>query len=228
MSVSETIESISQIKPDKATDLNGISPGAFKLLPFEWISTILAIFNVIFLSSIIPICWTLSKLIVIFKKGLPSLCGNYRGITITNSLFRIFDRILLNRLMLWYTPLSEQAGCQKNKGCIDHILALHLLCDYAKKKQEKLYLMYIDFEKAYDNVPRAKLFKELQLLGCGKIFLSIIIAMYRCTKLIFKTKEIVAKLGVKQGAATSCMLFIIYIDRMIRMIKSRGAEDGFF
>ena len=34
-------------------------------------------------------------------------------------------------------------------------------------------------------------------------------------------------MGVKQGAATSGILFIIYIDRMLKMIKSRINDDGF-
>ena len=34
-------------------------------------------------------------------------------------------------------------------------------------------------------------------------------------------------MGVKQGAATSGILFIIYIDRKLRMIKSKIDDDGF-
>ena len=224
ISVSETLKSVTQIKPDKASDLNGIPPGVFKLLPIEWIFSLVLIFNVIFSSAVTPLCWTLSKLIVLFKKGLPSLCENYRGITIVDSLFKVFERILLNRLTLWYTRTGRG---QKGKGCVDHILTLRLICDHAKKIRKKLFIMYIDFEKAYDNIPRSKLFLELKLLGCGKIFLAMIMAIYKNTKLIFNAKEINAKLGDKQGAATSSMLFIIYIDRMTRMIKTKCTDDGF-
>ena len=73
-----------------------------------------------------------------------------------------------------------------------------------------------DFEKAYDKIPRVKLFQELKLLRCGGKFLSIITAIYRSTTFVFKSKEIVSNMGVKQGAATSGILFIIYIDRMIK------------
>ena len=38
---------------------------------------------------------------------------------------------------------------------------------------------------------------------------------------------IVANLGVKQGSSASCILFIIYVDRMIRMVKTAFEADGF-
>ena len=223
----ETREVICQMKADKAPDLNGIPPGIMKLLPVEFIMVIISVFNLILFSFKTPTCWTLSKFMVLFKKGKTNVCGNYRGITINDYLFKIFDGILLNRLNLWYRPQPEQAGSQKGKGCIDHILTLHLLCDYAKKSRKKLFLMFIDFEKAYDKVPRGKLFNELKLLGCSKNFLAVIMAIYRCTKLILDNKVIHAKIGVKQGAATSGILFVLYIDRMIKMIKLACKEDGF-
>lgn len=42
----------------------------------------------------------------------------------------------------------EQAGCQKKRGCTE--ISLY---DYAKKKWKKLYLLCVDFEKAFDKVP---------------------------------------------------------------------------
>ena len=38
---------------------------------------------------------------------------------------------------------------------------------------------------------------------------------------------ILANLGVKQGSSASCILFILYVDRMIRMVKNAFQDDGF-
>ena len=107
-----------------------------------------------------------------FKKA-SSLCGNYR-IRITDALFKVYDRILLNRLTTWYISCQEQAGYLKGKSCFDHILTLRLLGDYV--------IIFIDFEKAYDEIPRGKPFEEMKRLGCGRNFSSNIKAMYRSTK----------------------------------------------
>ena len=181
---------------------------------------------VIFETPYIPTNWAYSKLLVIFKKGLRLLCGNYRGISINDVLYRIFDKILYNRLTLWYVPSREQAGCQKNRGCADQIIALRLLTDYSKKSRKKLFLLFIDFEKAYDKVPRMKLLGELKRLGCGRVFLTILSLIYSNIKLVFQSASISTSIGVRQGAATSCMLFIIYLDIMVRGIND-VEDDGF-
>jgi hypothetical protein len=205
----------------------GNSPGVMKLLNPGWIIFILCLFNFIFQSARMPIAWTISKLIVLFKKGSRSNCGNFRGIAITDILYRLFDKILAARLTLWYKPCYEQAGAQKGRNCLEHIMTLRLLIDYAKKSRLKLYILFIDFEKAYDKVVRTKLIEELKSLGCGGVMLNAIIAIYKCTKLLFKGIAISANIGVKQGASTSCLLFILYVDRMIKMIKNSFQNDGF-
>ena len=178
------------MKPNTACDANGISPGVYKYLPIPWILAFTFLLNVVFDFTFIPVTWIYSKLIVLFKKGSRSLFGNYRGISINDTLYRIFDKILYNRLALWYKPSKEQAGCQINRGCIEHIFTVRLLCEYARKTRNNLFLLYIDFEKAYDKVPRQSLFNELKRLGCGKKFLTVLLTIYSDIKLVFKSAVI--------------------------------------
>ena len=51
------------------------------------------------------------------------------------------------------------------------------------------------------------------------IMLKAIVAMYRNTSFLFKQIVTDANRGVNQGTATSCFLFIIYLDSMARMIE---------
>ena len=67
----------------------------------------------------------------------------------------------------------------------------------------------------------------LKRLGCGKVMLSALIAMYSVTKFILGATLIVAALGVKQGSPTSCFLFILYVDELIKKIKKTHVSDGF-
>ena len=106
-------------------------------------------------------------------------------------------------------------------------MTLRLLIDYTRKTRKKLFILFIDFEKAYDKVRRDKLLELLRSAGCGTIMLKVLEAIYKNTKFLFKTVVIVANLGVKQGSSASCILFIIYVDRMIRMVKSAFEADGF-
>ena len=74
-----------------------------------------------------------------------------------DSLAKIYDILILNRLQLWCNIDPSQAGAQRKRGCLEQIIALRLLCNYALFKKVKLYVLFIDFSKAYDRVPRRKL-----------------------------------------------------------------------
>ena len=139
-----------EIKPNKAND--GNSPGIVKLFTPVLFYFLLCLFN--------TISWTVSKLIVLFKKGNPLNCGNYRGIAINNIRFRLFDKILAKRLSLWYKPCVEQAGSQKGRNCIEHIMTLRSFVDYAKTSKLKLYILFTDFEYAYDKIVRHQVLNE--------------------------------------------------------------------
>ena len=83
---------------------------------------------------------------------------NYRGINVVNCLAKLFDLVLSSRLNSWFVPYREQAGSQKGRGCIEHIVTLHLLMDMAKKRRLKLFVTFVDFAVAYDHVQRTVLF----------------------------------------------------------------------
>ena len=114
----------------------------------------------------------------IFKKGNRALISNYRGITLMDSLAKVFDMILNARLTRWFTPMREQAGAQAGRGCLEQILTLRLITDHARRKKTKLYVTFVDFSAAYDRVPRAALFDRLRRMGCGSVMLGCLVAMY--------------------------------------------------
>ena len=60
----------------------------------------------------------------------------------------------MNRLRLWCSVDKCQAGAQKGRSCIEQVMTLRLLIDFVKCKNKKLYVLFIDFSKAYDRVPR--------------------------------------------------------------------------
>ena len=67
----------------------------------------------------------------------------------------------------------------------------------------------------------------LRQLGCGAAMLSIIVAMYSVTKSILGTVIITTLIGVRQGSPTSCLLFIIYVNNLIKLVKETCQPDVF-
>ena len=212
------------LKPDRGCGPDGHSPGVYKLLPGQWVSFLCFLFNLVFVAGY-PIVWSSAKLIMIFKKGLHSVCGNYRGISVINAIAKIYDYVLNNRLTAWYIPCREQAGAQFKRGCIEHIVTLRLLFDTFLRKRLKLFVVFVDFQKAYDLVPRSRLFDILMDLGCGVTMLSALIAMYSNTTNILGSTIITSTIGVRQGSPTSCYLFVIFVDVLILLIKSKCSQE---
>ena len=68
------------------------------------------------------------------------ICDNYRGISIGDTLGKVYAKVLCNRIKLWANTFIDkcQAGGQEKRDCTEHILALRMMIDYAKKTKKKL------------------------------------------------------------------------------------------
>ena len=157
-------------------------------------------------------------------QGARQNCGNYRGLSIGDTLGKLYGKILSKRLNLWMCIEKCQAGSQAKRGCVEHILALRLLFDLAKKEKQKLFVLFVDFSKAYDRVPRKTLFEILKKIGCGKRFLRALIAIYKNTVNILNSEYVRSTIGVKQGGPMSCLLFVIYLNVLALMLKVVGND----
>ncbi|KAG0716491.1 hypothetical protein GWK47_009586 [Chionoecetes opilio] len=124
--------------------------------------------------------------------------------------------------------LHCMTGCDANSSFYgkEHIVSLRLFTDMTRRKKIKIYVTFVDFNKAYDMVPRGKLFTILKRLGCGMLMLAALVAMYRETESVIGGAVMTATIGVRQGSPTSCLLFIVFMNKLIRMLKARCAPDG--
>ena len=144
-----------------------------------------------------------------------------------NSISNVYDYILCNRLVKWFTPDREQAGAQPKRGCIEHIVTLRLLMNYCFRRKTKLYVAFVDFSKAYDRVPRDKLMLCLKDMGCGVTMLSALTSMYKATRSMLGMATITTTVGVRQGSPTSCFLFTMFVNALLRMDKESCRDNGF-
>ena len=100
--------------------------------------------------------------------------------------------------------------------------------DVAKHRKEKLFIAYVDYSKAYDNIPRQTLLRILKQMGCGYSRLKAIAKTYCRTESVLGSTIIEVCLGLKQGSPTSCILFIIHLNELIKLYHSRCTEDVFW
>jgi len=70
-------------------------------------------------------------------------------------------------------------------------------------KKVKLYVVYVDFAKAYDLVPRQALIDCLVKLGYGYLMVLAIASLYGYTKMMLGAAMITTTINLRQGSTTS-------------------------
>ena len=126
-----------------------------------------------------PDDWELGLLVKIPKKGDLTECNNYRGITLTSVVMKIFSMLILNRLerKIYEKLRDEQAGFRKGRSCTDQIYILrHVLQQYVEFRNP-LLMAFVDYEKAFDSVHRPILWKVLRHYGIPQKYVNLVKTM---------------------------------------------------
>lgn len=215
----EVFRAIQVQKISKAAGPDGLYPGLLRMLPDAWIPLLVIMFNEVFMGGY-PQAWERSRTIMLFKKGDTRNPSNYRGISIMDALAGLYDRVLAARLSLWYIPDVSQAGAQAGRSCYEQVFSLRLFIDFAKKTKRTLYILFVDYEKAYDRVPRQKLINMLAEKGCGTTFISAITRSMMHTSTTVGSQSIPTTRGVRQGSSSSCPLFVFLIDYVTQQLNN--------
>jgi exonuclease III len=163
---SEVYRAIKNLKNKKAAGYDQILGEMLKAGKETLIKPLTALFNKIFASKQYPQEWNKGIITPIHKKGSKLDPNNYRGITVNSVLAKTYSTILCNRLECY---LEENKTIHDTQIITDHIFVLQALKEkYAKSK--KMYMCFIDFEKAYDSVWREALLYKLLKNGIRGLF----------------------------------------------------------
>ncbi len=220
ISTKEICTALNKLKTKKSSGPDLIPNEVLKASAPVMLNPLTALFNSIMKNGTYPTAWNESHLTLIHKKDNPLDPANYRGISLTSCLSKLFNSIINERLLsILQTKLNKfQHGFTANRRTSDPILILRTLIDkYISPPKGKLYACFIDYEKAFDTVWRPGLFFKLQQLGVGSSCLNLIKSMYANTMSQLKFNQGLSEqfqndVGVKQGDNLSPTLFNIYIN----------------
>jgi hypothetical protein len=89
--------------------------------------------------------------------------------------------VMLNRIREKFDQRlkKEQAGFRKNHSCVDQINTLRIIIEQSNEWIERLYLVFIDFEKVSDSVNRNKIWKIMERFDLPQKILKLIQETYR-------------------------------------------------
>jgi len=122
---------------------------------------LMLMFNLFMKFGMVPNVWKEAIAVPIFKKGAASKPSNYRPISLTNACCKIFESVILKKLLKFCennkTFSPAQHGFLKNHStCTNLLETVNDFTDTLNHSKEALVL-YVDFCRAFDFVSIPKL-----------------------------------------------------------------------
>ena len=153
---------------------------------------------------------------------------NNRGITISSVFAKIYEKVLMVRWEPWlrqYRVIDDaQGACQPSCSSLHTNWLLREIIAFNQERGSNVYIASLDIRKAFDTVWIKGLLYRLYETGIeGKLW-RIICNMYEnfecCIQIGGKNSSwFTVKQGVHQGAPLSMILFLIYMNPLIKELK---------
>ncbi|VDP61544.1 unnamed protein product [Schistosoma curassoni] len=147
---------IRQIKSGKAVGPDNIPVEALKSDIEVTTNMLHLLIKKILKEKQVPMEWKEGHLIKIPKKGDLSKCENYKGIILLSVPWKVFNRVLVNRMKdaVDAQLRDQQAGFRKDRSCTDQIATQRIIVEQSDEWSWSLYINSIDYEKSFDSLNR--------------------------------------------------------------------------
>ena len=210
------------MKNGKATGTDNIPAEVLKADPYISADILLPLFQDIWQKETFPKESKEGIIIKVPKKGDLSQCRNWRGVTLLAVISKIFNKIILEQIKnsLEMGLRKEQAGFRHNRSCIDQINTLRVIIEQSIEFQSPLYMLFVDYQRAFDSLSRAWIWDELNRIKEGYEDFSCRVLHEGQSSDSIKTSS-----GVRHGCLLSPLLFLLVMDGVLHRAldgKKRG------
>lgn len=171
------------------------------------------LFNEWIIAEQIPDEFANSTISLIFKKGDILDITNYRPIALLNLIYKVFTATIDNRIeqTLSANQPCEQAGFRKNYSTLDHSFVLNELISRSAEYNFDLYLIFIDYSKAFDSIEYGAVWQALSRQGVHSKIVNVLRNIYSKAQVFVKlgSEKVPINIGrgVRQGDPLSPHLF---------------------
>ena len=226
-SVTDIENAIKSLKGGKAAGLDSLTKDHIVNSHPAVIVHLKLLFNIIYKHGFVPDDFGVGLSIPIIKDKHGDICStdNYRTITLSPVISKVFEYCLLHKLQPLLCSSDLQFGFKKKLGCSDAIFVLNQTVDYFVSRGSTVYMAALDARKAFDRVNHVKLFQIMIQQGLPSRFIKIVINWYGKIFSIFKwnnsfSESTAVKSGIRQGGILSPVLFNTYIDVLINRLEN--------
>lgn len=184
--------------------------------------TLEVIMNLLALMKRVPESLRGARTVFIPKKSPAKCHSDFRPITVSSVLLRLYHRILAKRLLSKLDFDYRQRAFTPVDGCAENVFLLASVLEDAKQKLRPLHMASLDLSKAFDRVTTEAVIRGARRAGLNQEFLDYLQDVYEdsWTTLTLEgaSRRVHPTVGVRQGDPLSPLLFNLMLDEFLQSL----------
>jgi hypothetical protein len=157
------------LQTGKATGPDSIPAFILKTAADELAPVLTKLFQLSLDSGEVPADWRNAWVVPIFKKGERHLAANYRPVSLTSIICKILEHVVHSSVMRHFDQHSiltdSQHGFRKQRSCETQLITTVHQIARQLAEGAQVDVVLLDFSKAFDKVPHARLLSKLDYYG---------------------------------------------------------------
>ena len=117
----------------------------------------------------VPRSWKVADVVPIFKKGMKSVPGNYRPVSLTSHIGKLMEKFIKEEITSHldrYDLLNDtQHGFMRGRSCLTNLLTYMEGVTRMLDDGKNVDIIYLNFAKASDKVPHHRLIGKMASMG---------------------------------------------------------------
>ena len=180
--------------------------------------------NLLWLLEVTPLAWKIVVLKPMYKKGSLLDPHNYRPIAFLSNLFKLYERVIDQRIRAVLCIALEQCGFRPGFSTEVALLRLSLIIQHQLAAGRELWLAFLDLEQAFERAWRVGILYQLWVSGvrgkCWRVIREMLSNISGFVRSNYgDTKKFGIGDGVLQGSVLAAILFIVFINPLIEALR---------